>query len=383
MKFVIDARPLLEAHPSGVARYTHQLIKHLVAKESEHEYVLFYNASKKCEAIESFAEYKNVSIHALHFPNKLFNGSQFVLRFPHLDKLVRGADLFFAPNHGFVQVSGKIPVVVTAHDISYKLYPEFLSAKGRLWHSIVKPEEFFQQANHIIAVSEHTKNDISSTFGISQKRISVVYCGVNHDLANDKDAGEEKKILEDLPKRYVLSVGTLEPRKNIQGLIQAFARLKEFPNIQSSWNDLALVIVGANGYGSEKLRKGNRKDVFFLNYQNESTRKILYKNALLLAYPSFYEGFGFPPLEAAMQGTPSMVSNVASLPEVMRDSAVFVDPYNSEDMARAMNALVADKLFRKKIQEKARKRAENFHWNDTARQTLKIWEDVVRRSIIE
>lgn len=377
MKFIIDARPLLETYPSGVARYTYQLIRHLARRKDEHEYVLFYNAFQKSEKIEAFKKYKNISIRSFHIPNKIFNSAQTIFHFPYLDTLVKGADLFFAPNWGFVQVSGRIPFVGTVHDISYKIYPKFLSPKGRLWHSVIHPTGFFQKADRIIAVSEHTKNDLAETFHIPKERISVVPCGADHDSTFEEE-DTNREIENNLPKRYILSLGTIEPRKNIHGLIRAFVRLKEFPIIQSSWHDLALVIVGASGFKSEILKKTARADIIFLDYLSESEGIALYKKAIMLAYPSFYEGFGFPPLEAAKQGTPSLVSNVAALPEIMQDGALYVDPYNKEDMARAMFLLVTNKRLRERIQQKARERAKVFRWSDAAAQTVAVWEQVVK-----
>ncbi|OGY81843.1 MAG: hypothetical protein A3F54_04710 [Candidatus Kerfeldbacteria bacterium RIFCSPHIGHO2_12_FULL_48_17] len=377
MRIGIDIRPLMEERLSGVAQYTMQLTRKLLTLDTSNEYILFYSGFKKSWFIHRALTNTRAKIIPVLVPNKLFNGAQTFLHFPFIDKKLSGLDIFFAPNWGFVNISPNCRLVVTAHDLAYKIYPQFLSPKGRIWHRVIHPEKFFTQADHIVAVSQHTKNDVMSTFKIPENRISVVYSGVDHANIRELD---NKFVLQEkykLPTDYILSVGNIEPRKNISGLIGAFLKLKGDERVQKKYPGLKLLIAGARGWQSETLPK-NQNDIIFLGYIPEEEKAALYRQALIFCYPSFYEGFGFPPLEAGLEGTASVVSAVSALPEVMGDSAVLVDPYNMRDITYGIMTLLLDDDFRREKGQAAQKRAQEFRWEKTARQMIRLWESVIR-----
>ncbi|MBI5071800.1 glycosyltransferase family 4 protein [Candidatus Falkowbacteria bacterium] len=427
MNIGIDIRSLLEKERSGVGEYTYELLNAIFDIDKENQYYLFYNSFKKVEDnfLVEWKKYQNVHFCGFRWPNKLLNFCFKFLRWPKIDRLIvhsswfmvplspsgRGKgegklNLFFIPNLNFLAVSRGVKKIITIHDLSFLRYPRFFSWKRRLWHRFVNPQKLIRGADKIIAVSENTKRDLVELYKVVSEKVGVICSGVTPHLASPPrgeeiaenlprpsgervglpatpalawQAGvrglEEVKKKYNLPENFILFLGTLEPRKNIKGLIRAFEIFKQSSKFQVI--SYKLVIVGPRGWLCKRIlaraeKSPVRDDIKFINYISPEEKFAFYKLARLFVYPSFYEGFGFPPLEAAQVGTPVIVSTNSSLPEVMGEAALMVDPYNPAEMAKAMAECLTDENLRKSLVEKGKKQAEKFSLINTANEFLSL-----------
>jgi glycosyltransferase involved in cell wall biosynthesis len=227
MRIAIDLRCLAEGRRTGVEEYVTGLLRALFEADDTNEFVLFYNAWRG-ELPEDFAwmlEYPAVSVKRLRIPNKILNALLWYLRWPLLDVLCGGADIFFMPNLNFAAVSKETKLVVTAHDLSFESYPETFSWKRRMWHLLVNFRGLCRHADLIIAVSHSTKQDIESYYRIPQRKVVVIQSGLDREFTpinrNDPELLRVKEKYH-LPYRYILFFGTFEPRKNIRAVVQAY-----------------------------------------------------------------------------------------------------------------------------------------------------------------
>lgn len=351
-------------------------------EDRENEYVLFWNAWKlpKCP-MKWDKRFPNVQLVSFRIPNKLLNFSLWYFHFPHLDRLIGGADVFFMPNLNFAAFSRKVKVVLTAHDLSFEQCPETFSWKRRLWHMFVNFRKLSFRADTIIAVSESTRNDLGEYSGMLRKKIRVVLSGISERFCkmdrNDLTLLEVKRRYR-LPYRFILFVGTIEPRKNILSLARAFDALVA----DGEAFDFELVIVGTNGWKCrdilEKIdRLPARARIHFTGFVRDEDKPALYNLARIFAYPSFYEGFGFPSLEAAACGVSVITSNTSSFPETIGEGAILIDPLRPDDLFRALRELLRDKALQELLSRRGETCAARFRWKDTARKTLRVFRETV------
>lgn len=370
MHIAIDARSLMEGRHTGVEEYTTRMINALSRVRPRHQYHLFYNAASPVQ-LPVFRE--NVLVHAFRYPNKVFNTSQLLFGFPAWDKLLPvPIDVFFVPNPRLVPLSSNKPMVTVAHDISYERFPEFLTWKRKVWHLAMQPKKLFTTSNHIIAVSEHTKNDIVEHYGIDEHNISVVYPGVPDEIAVSQVELHRVKETYHLPEHFILFFGALEPRKNIPAIIEAFSAIADrIPH--------HLVLAGESGWKGQLMsdaidKSQYREKIHVIGFVQEQDKSALYAAADVFIYPSFYEGFGFPPLEALLAGTPVVVSFNSSLPEVVGEWATLIDPYNTPHLA-----LVLAELLRtpKRMPYNVRQQIlEKYSWEKSASKVADVLERV-------
>ena len=281
-------------------------------------------------------------------------------------------DIVHLPNQNFARYAlrTKNPFVVTVHDLirfCFDFSRETITERILLKLDI----RGIKRASHIIAVSQHTKSDLIEYFKMPDDRISVIYNGIDHSIFKPYDTKPP-----DEP--YILYVGSERPRKNLARLIEAFAILKrEFP-------ELRLVKVGEPGraeeYRQETLRKldslGLTPDVIFTSYTSESDLVRYYYSAALLVYPSLYEGFGLPPLEAMACGCPVVASNTSSLPEVIGEAGIMVNPYATNRLAQAMREVLTNSKLRDDMVTRGLEQAKKFSWERTAEQTQEVYHRV-------
>jgi glycosyltransferase involved in cell wall biosynthesis len=383
-KICVDVRCLIEGRKTGVEEYTLKLLLDIFEVDRKTEYILFFSSWKEpVFDFSLFDKYSNVKIKKIKFPNKLLNFSFWYFNWPKIDWLVGGADVVFSPNIIFGAVSESVKTIVTIHDLSFERYPHFFSFKRRLWHIFVNPKKICQKAKHIIAVSESTAKDISNLYGIDEKKITVIYSAVSNNFCLiDRNAEKLIKIKEKykLPFKFILYLGTIEPRKNIGGIIQAYNFLQSLA-ARTKNLELArykLVIAGSSGWLDEsifqEINKSNFKDNIILpGFIDDADRVFVYNLSSLFVYPSFFEGFGFPPLEAMQCGVPVITSNNSSLPEICGDAGILVDPDKPEEIGRAMEQILIDKTFREKLIKKGKKIAGEFSWKKTAYEVLQLF----------
>lgn len=368
MRIAVDVRSLMEGRHSGVEEYTTQIIKAMVRVAPRHEYHLFYNSARKVD-LPDFGE--RVEIHGFRYPNKMLNLSQFLIDRPRWDGLVQ-ADCFFVPNFRLTPLEPNTPLVTTVHDISFERFPGLFSWRRRIWHRLMRPWVLMHNSDKIIAVSEATKEEVVDLYQICHKKIRVIYSGVAEpDGKGDRIESVKKRYK--LPDKFVMYLGTLEPRKNVAGIIHAFDAIA--PVVEHD-----LVIAGADGWLMGEIDRAlnnssNRSRIHLTGFISEEDKWDLYRMADLFVYPSLYEGFGFPPLEALLSGTPVITSNNSSLPEVVGEWATLIDPYDTAELALVMKELLNDLP---EVEESVRREIrEKYSWDRAARETLEVIESVV------
>lgn len=366
MKVAIDGRALTEGRQSGVQEYVRHLLWALEERKGD-------------DSLEVFVSGWQVGLHeelppgltlsVWQWPNKVLTSSQWLLSWPKWDSLIE-ADVFLAPNLQLLPLKSTTPLVAVAHDLSFEQFPEFLTARRRLWHRMVGPQRFFKRANRIVAVSEHTKSDLEEWYGLDQEKIDVVYPGVagpSWEPSEGEVAAMRSRY--GLPERYVLYLGAMEPRKNIEGVVRAFEEI-------AGRHPHGLVLAGELGWREDQIEAAVRQSqvhdrIYRLGVVSESDKWLLYAGADVFVYPSFYEGFGFPPLEALWCGTPVIVSVSSSLPEVVGDWAVMVNPEAHGQLALALEEIFA--AGRKRIDRSVRDMIKKrYNWGQAAEQIWRI-----------
>ncbi len=383
MKIGIDIRTLVESRYSGVSEFSHNLIKEILKLDKKNKYKLFYNSSRNLSSRLPKFEQSNSKIIKTKYPNKIFNNiMQKILGWPKLDRLL-DVDLFFLPNWGFFATSNKCKRVVVIHDLSSVLFPRYFSIKRRIWHQLINLEKNISNFDKIIAVSENTKKDIVELFKVPENKIKVIYSGLDGKyrtlLENDVELIETKNKYN-LPDKFIFFLGTLEPRKNVDGLIKAY---NIFRDNNKDLDNYKLIIAGGRGWKYRHIFKELEKSVYkndidFIGYVDDSDKIALYNLADVFVFPTFYEGFGFPPLEAMACGTPTITSFSSSLPEVVGEAALMIDPHNPGEIAEAIEHILVDDWLKRDLTSKGLARAKRFNWETTAKKYLNVFTELLQ-----
>lgn len=366
MKIAIDLRSLSSGRVSGVENYCLNLLENLPLLDQKNRYAFFYNALRR-RKLPDF-HYINSEIKQKKIPSKFLNlGLKFNL--VKLESLTGPVDWIFMPNLNQFSINPQTKLAITVHDLSPVVTPEFYDAKRRLWHKFLNYKKAFSRANTLFAVSEYTKNDLIKIFKVPSEKIKVIYPGIDHKIFHPNIPPEELRQVRNiygLPGKFILFLNTIEPRKNLAALIKAFEKTE---------GDAWLVIAGRLGWKYRpdfELIKNSKKSakIKYIGYVEEKYKPALVKLAAALAYPSFYEGFGFQPLEAMAVGTPVIAGQLASLPEVVGDAGLLVDPYNENSLARGLNEILGNNILRQQLIKKGLARAQKFTWQNTAEKIL-------------
>jgi len=379
MKIGIDIRTLMDRKYSGVAEHTLNLVREILKLDQKNEYKLFYNSFKdvKDNLPKFFSQ--NVEIIKTNYPNKVFNYClQKIWHQPKIDKILGGVDVFLSPHINFTSLTKNCKHILVIHDLSFLRYPEFFNFRKKIWHGLVNVKRLMAQADKIIAISDNTKNDIIDLGKVSEDKIKVIYPGAdkNYRVISPFDIKREAvKKKYDLPDKFILSLSTLEPRKNLVGLIKAYEKFRhDCPELAST----QLVLAGGVGWRAGKIFQAWRKsefknDIKLLGYVDNQDKPYLYNLASVFVYASFYEGFGLPLLEAMACGVPIITSYSSSLAEVVGKSALLIDPYNIKEIAHSLGALLRDKNLSQKLSLAGSNQATKFSWTKTANSYLNIF----------
>jgi glycosyltransferase involved in cell wall biosynthesis len=256
------------------------------------------------------------------------------------------------------------------HDISFDYFSEFFSIKRRIWHFLLNPRWLCRRSSTIIAVSSSTKEDLINYYGISAKKIKIGFPKIDlesYQKAKEAHIEEKKQVREkhQLPTNYILFLGTIEPRKNIIAAVKAFEYLKQKKGTESWARELKLVIAGGKGWLWEgiigRIKDSPWKsDIILTGFVGTKDKPWLYALAQVFLFPSFFEGFGIPPLEAMAAGTPVVTANNSSLPEVVKDAAFLIDAYRPYEISLALEELLKDNCLRKKMIKKGEQRVREI-----------------------
>src|SRR3990172_1306674 len=363
MRTGIDASPMA-ARRAGVGQYAAKLISHLVRLAPEEEFVL-YRTGPWGGSVES-AEW-GAHVRVVSAPKLL------VQTRGRLDRL----DVYHGTNYR-LRGSGRRGTVLSIHDLAIECTPGLARHDWIARRKSEKTKRTAHQATVVVVGSEHTARDVVEVMGVPREKIKVINYGVGEEYYPERTAGGREALCRRyaLPRgRYVLFVGTLEPRKNLPALITAFARLS---GIRRSH---CLVLAGALGWRGQEIydaaaRSGLVGEVILPGYLPMDEIRSLYSYADLFVYPSLYEGFGLPPLEAMACGAPVITSNISSFHEVVGDAALQIDPQDPDALAAAMRAVLEDESLAAMLRARGFDRVKRFSWERAARETLEVYRTV-------
>ncbi len=366
MKIAIDIREACEGK-TGKGWYTYQLVQQILKIDKTNSYILYSNHKKK-----PFPMGKNVTYKPIEEKNAKWQFA--VIK----DLKGENIDLFFSPVSYIIPslLPKNIKSVVTVHDLVAFLFPSSHNYKAILIERLTL-KRALKKTSAIFVVSENTKKDLQKRFPFVEKKVFSTPCAPADFFkveVKQKDLDAVKKKLK-LPDNFILAVGTLEPRKNFQTLIKSFVIVKR------KHPDYKLVIVGKKGWKYHLIEQALKnykleKEVIFPGYVDDQELQKVYKLAKVFVFPSLYEGFGIPPLEAMASGCPVVSSNVSSLPEVIGEAGLLVDPKNSVKIADAIVSLITNDQVRALLIERGYQQAEKFSWQQSAQEAIRIFENL-------
>lgn len=363
MYIVIDARMVTD-QMHGIARYTYNLVNRLVRIDQKNYYTLLVNGSY-------FSVFKDIKTNVSLQPVR----SKFIsigeqIELPVILKKLK-ADLFHSPSF-VAPLYPACKLIMTIHDMNHMSFPQYYSMIHQLYYQyIVKPSAV--KAKKIITVSQFSRKEINRWLGVPREKIKVTYNGVEdrYTVIDDLAALREVNGKYRLPEKFILYIGNKKPHKNVGRLIEAYAKLKtNYYLILSGDPDEQLNTLVSELDLAAKVK--------FIGNVPDQDLPQLYNLADLFVFPSLYEGFGLPPLEAMACGTPVITSNVSSLPEVVGEAGITVNPNNVDELANAINKVLVDEKLRKNMIEEGLKQARKFNWETTARETLDIYEEALK-----
>jgi glycosyltransferase involved in cell wall biosynthesis len=374
MRIAINTRLLLKNRLEGIGWFTFETLKRIVEQHPEHEYIFLFDRkphpdfifSKSVKPIVLKPQARHPFLWYIWFEHS-------VASFLRKNKV----DLFISPD-GFIPTSCKVPALNVIHDINFHHYPKGLPLLTRAYYKHFFPI-YAKKSTHIVTVSHYSKNDLIESYGIEPSKISVVYNGANSTFAPINEEQQRlvrQKYTNGYP--YFVFVGALNPRKNVDRLLSAFDQFKETTN-----NEHKLVIVGEPMFMTKsieqtlKAMKHNSSVVFTGRLQVDELSKVV-AAATALTFVPYFEGFGIPLVEAMYCHVPIIASNVTSMPEVAGDAAYYVNPFDINQIAEAMEQLVSSNKLLKSLTEKAIERKTLFSWDKTASEFYKCIENLIR-----
>jgi len=368
MRIAIDATRAVN-EKAGVGRFTKELIENLLEIDKKNEYILLFNFwrnfKEKSKEAQKFKR-ENSEIKISRLPGRIKEG---LLSGPigYVERMKVEADIFLAPTFLDCDLHLKIPQIVIIHDLTVFRFPEHLGMNlSRRYQKINK--QVLEKAFKVIAISESTKKDLIDLLDVPAAKIKVIYPGLFQFRP-------QKSLPLDLKnKSYILNVGTVEPRKNLEILLEGYALLSNHLREQ-----FPLVVVGASGWKNAPIYKKwqnlNLQDrVIFTGFLKDEELASLYQHASCFVYPSIYEGFGLPVLEALDFGVPVITSKVSSLPEAGGKAVIYIDPKKPEEIGRNLKKILTIPKLTYKYQKLGKIQAQKFTWKKTAAEFIKVFK---------
>lgn len=372
MKIALDISQIV--YETGVSRYTKELVRHLLKIDRENYYLLFAGVWRERDKIDAFLQQLRegeavFEQKVITLPPKVASLVFNQLRLP-IDVFIGKVDVFHASN--WTTPKTQACLVTTVHDLTPALFPEAFP-KSIVDNFRVNLELVRQNAAAVLVDCETTKKDLIAKSDILADKVTTVYLAAGEDFQPVKEKQKLEMVKEKygIRKKFVLSVGTKEPRKNLARLIEAF----------NSWEgskDYQLVLVGKHGWG-EEAKVGNKKQgvkIVETGFVTDEDLSALYSAAEVFVYPSLYEGFGLPVLEAMQCGCPVITSDLSATAEIAAEAALLIEPTNVSALTRALKQVVSDGKLRDTLVIEGIKRARQFSWEKTAAETLAIYQKV-------
>jgi glycosyltransferase involved in cell wall biosynthesis len=369
LRIAIDVRKLRDY---GIGTYVRNLLRHLSRLDKDTDYLLLCRV-EDCGVAEELGE----NFRTIAEPARPYSVSE-QLRIP-LDLRRERVDLFHAPHYVLPPLT-PCKSVVTIHDCIHLRFPQYLPnrlayayARSSLWIAT-------HRASRVMTVSEASKRDILRYFRIPQDKVDVIYNAIDERYGETPSPDEVARVQEryQLNAPYVLYAGNIKPHKNLERLIEAFHALRQDPEL----GHVKLLIIGDEISKYATLRRAVHKyklhkHVRFFGFVPDKTLAVLYRLARVFVFPSLYEGFGLPPLEAMASGTPVITSDVSSLPEVVGDAALLIDPLDPSAIAEAMRRVLMDSPLHEELRQKGFKRVREFSWERSVRRVREIYGEVL------
>jgi glycosyltransferase involved in cell wall biosynthesis len=370
VRIAIDARKL---HDFGIGTYVQNLLRQLARLDADSEYVLFCQASDR-DALHALGpNFRPIIEHST--PYSVLEQISIPARLAR-----ERVDLYHSP-HYVLPPLVPCKAVVTIHDCIHLMFPQYLP--NRLAYGYAKTSLWWaaHRSARVLTVSEASKRDILRYFRIPEEKITVIHNGLDDRFLLPPPENEVHTVRErfQLQEQFVLYAGNVKPHKNVERLIEAFYHLHT-----TGFDHLKLLIIGNDISRYATLRRAIHthnlhKYVRVLGFVPDQTLAILYRLASVFVFPSLYEGFGLPPLEAMACGTPVVTSNVSSLPEVVGSAAVLVDPYDARSISEGIRRVLTDECLRRDLQTRGVARAREYSWERAARRVREIYDEVTRR----
>lgn len=379
MKVCMDISPAVYRR-AGIGRYTQELLAALLKEKADIEFTAF-SVEPENNAIEhAFDDIPRIRKKTSNKCWRLNVMGAYLARLCQ-DHLFQGVDIFHATDNTLPRLTGA-KSVFTLYDLAFRIYPKTHTIYNRWFLKIMMPR-FLNAADAVIAISESTKRDAERFYHFNSNKIRVVYPGIGSRFQPIRDTNEWDRIRRTyrLPDRYLLYVGSVEPRKNLTTLFEAFRHIKP--------GDVKLVVVGRKGWRYNPILEhlsGLKMDdrIIFTDFVPDQDLPVLYSRALAFIYPSLYEGFGLPVLEALACGTPVVASSASSLPEAAGDAAILLDPGNIKGWVEALDAVCSNATVNEELRQRGIRHARRFSWATAAGQMMaiyqKIHEDIHRSS---
>lgn len=364
-KILVDSLALLGSL-TGIGRYNYEIIKY-ISNLNSYDLSYFYGYISK-NLVHTKSDTHLKSIRNIITKNYIIKSLIRKIMLKLIAFFSPSYDLYWQPNFIPIPLIKAKKTVVSVHDFSWEHYPEYHPKerieyfKSHFYHSI-------QYCDHIITGSHYTKQEIIERIGMSTEKITVIYHGIDHKVFFPRPKCTKSQ-------HFILAVGSIEPRKNLKNLLLAYNMLDE--SLKKQYH---LILVGAAGWKNQDIMElitTMQPFVSYSGYVDDETLAQLYSDATLFVYPSFYEGFGIPPLEAMASGTPVISSNASTLPEVCADAAYYIDPNDTEAISMAMNIFLNNQSLQEDYIKKGLMRAKFFSWEKSGQEHNKLFESLLQ-----
>jgi glycosyltransferase involved in cell wall biosynthesis len=374
LRVFVEGTPLFRQR-TGVGQYTKYLLEALFRVDEENKYTIyafdFLGRGTKAMPIPETSRVGYRFIRYMHL--KVFNAVVRKLTAPPIDMMLGSRpDLFIFPDFVRYPLPLGSPAIAVIYDLSFVLHPEHVAARNRQYLTRYVPQTI-DKSQHVITISENSKREIVEYYGTDPAKISIVSPAIDHNVFYPRSAGEVAAVAGKyrITKPYILYTGTLEPRKNIRSILDAYAKLPA--EVRATYS---LVLAGGKGWLDESIK--NRldelrdMDIITTGYVPDEDLPALYSGASVFVYPSLYEGYGMPPLEAMACNTPVIVANNSSLPEVVGDAGILVDAYDVDSLVMYLEKVLGDPALAAELRRRGLARAQASNWDESARRLLAV-----------